>query len=157
MQREGYDPRLTTDQIYFLNSRAGRYELVTEEMYNAFEEGKISLWDEEEKVVWTYLVFWPVTAHSVTTMQQNPLRFVLLVFRQFLHLHFSLNKKNCFWTGFFNLVASCLHNDKLNIWYAIDETVRENYFILLYFDLMVAYRWQNMCTPNLTSKKKKKT
>ncbi len=93
MQREGYDPRLTTDQIYFLNSRAGRYELVTEELYNAFEEGKISLWDEEEKVVWTYLVFWPVTPHSVTTLQQNPLRFVLLVFRQFLHLHFSLKKK----------------------------------------------------------------
>uniref|UniRef100_A0A673FXJ2 Very long-chain fatty acid transport protein n=1 Tax=Sinocyclocheilus rhinocerous TaxID=307959 RepID=A0A673FXJ2_9TELE len=43
LQREGYDPRLTTDQIYFLNSRAGRYELVTEELYNAFEEGRISL------------------------------------------------------------------------------------------------------------------
>ncbi len=91
MQREGYDPRLTADQIYFLNSRAGRYELVTEEVYSAFEEGRISLWDEEEKVVWTYLVFWPVAAHSVTTMQQNQLRFGLLVFRQYLHLHFSLN------------------------------------------------------------------
>uniref|UniRef100_A0A8C2IJ38 Very long-chain fatty acid transport protein n=1 Tax=Cyprinus carpio TaxID=7962 RepID=A0A8C2IJ38_CYPCA len=43
LQREGYDPRLTTDQIYFLNSRAGRYELVTEELYNAFEKGSISL------------------------------------------------------------------------------------------------------------------
>uniref|UniRef100_A0A8C2EHW1 Arachidonate--CoA ligase n=1 Tax=Cyprinus carpio TaxID=7962 RepID=A0A8C2EHW1_CYPCA len=43
LQREGYDPRLTTDQIYFLNSRAGRYELVTEELYNAFEDGSISL------------------------------------------------------------------------------------------------------------------
>uniref|UniRef100_A0A671T369 long-chain-fatty-acid--CoA ligase n=1 Tax=Sinocyclocheilus anshuiensis TaxID=1608454 RepID=A0A671T369_9TELE len=42
-QREGYDPRLTTDQIYFLNSRVGRYELVTEELYNAFEDGSISL------------------------------------------------------------------------------------------------------------------
>uniref|UniRef100_A0A8C1JU28 Very long-chain fatty acid transport protein n=1 Tax=Cyprinus carpio TaxID=7962 RepID=A0A8C1JU28_CYPCA len=43
LQREGYDPRLTTDQIYFLNSRVGRYELVTEELYNAFEKGSISL------------------------------------------------------------------------------------------------------------------
>lgn len=43
LQREGYDPRLTTDQIYFLNSRAGRYELVNEELYNAFEQGRISL------------------------------------------------------------------------------------------------------------------
>ncbi|KAL1278622.1 hypothetical protein QQF64_025295 [Cirrhinus molitorella] len=43
LQREGYDPRLTTDQIYFLNSRAGCYELVTEDLYNAFEEGRISL------------------------------------------------------------------------------------------------------------------
>uniref|UniRef100_A0A672QNF2 long-chain-fatty-acid--CoA ligase n=1 Tax=Sinocyclocheilus grahami TaxID=75366 RepID=A0A672QNF2_SINGR len=43
LQREGYDPRLTTDQIYFLNSRVGRYELVTEELYNAFEDGSISL------------------------------------------------------------------------------------------------------------------
>ncbi|KAK9978115.1 hypothetical protein ABG768_019883 [Culter alburnus] len=43
LQKEGYDPRLTADQIYFLNSRAGRYELVNEELYNAFEEGRISL------------------------------------------------------------------------------------------------------------------
>lgn len=43
LQKEGYDPRLTTDQIYFLNSRAGRYELVNEELYSAFEEGRISL------------------------------------------------------------------------------------------------------------------
>ncbi|XP_073694073.1 long-chain fatty acid transport protein 1a [Garra rufa] len=43
LQREGYDPRLTTDQIYFLNSRAGCYELVSEDLYNALEEGRISL------------------------------------------------------------------------------------------------------------------
>ncbi|XP_051988086.1 long-chain fatty acid transport protein 1-like [Xyrauchen texanus] len=43
LQREGYDPRLTTDQIYVLNSRAGRYELVDEQMFNAFEEGRMSL------------------------------------------------------------------------------------------------------------------
>uniref|UniRef100_A0A672ZV76 Very long-chain fatty acid transport protein n=1 Tax=Sphaeramia orbicularis TaxID=375764 RepID=A0A672ZV76_9TELE len=43
LQREGYDPRLTTDQIYFLNARAGRYEAVEEELYNAITEGKVSL------------------------------------------------------------------------------------------------------------------
>uniref|UniRef100_A0A3P9AM99 Very long-chain fatty acid transport protein n=1 Tax=Esox lucius TaxID=8010 RepID=A0A3P9AM99_ESOLU len=35
LQREGYDPRFSTDQIYFLNSRAGRYETVNEELYSA--------------------------------------------------------------------------------------------------------------------------
>ncbi|XP_065100703.2 long-chain fatty acid transport protein 1a [Paramisgurnus dabryanus] len=43
LQREGFDPRLTTDKIYFLNPRAGRYELMNEDQYNAFEEGRISL------------------------------------------------------------------------------------------------------------------
>ncbi|KAG9337835.1 hypothetical protein JZ751_027486 [Albula glossodonta] len=43
LQREGYDPRLTTDQIYFLNSRAGRYEAVNEELYSAIVEGRLSL------------------------------------------------------------------------------------------------------------------
>uniref|UniRef100_A0A667XXG3 long-chain-fatty-acid--CoA ligase n=1 Tax=Myripristis murdjan TaxID=586833 RepID=A0A667XXG3_9TELE len=43
LQREGYDPRLTTDQIYFLNARAGRYEAVDEELYNAIVEGRMSL------------------------------------------------------------------------------------------------------------------
>lgn len=44
LQREGYDPRLTTDQIYFLNTRAARYEAVDEELYNAIAEGRMSLW-----------------------------------------------------------------------------------------------------------------
>ncbi|TTL72948.1 Long-chain fatty acid transport protein 1 [Bagarius yarrelli] len=43
LQKEGFDPRITADQIYFLNSRAGRYEGVTEEMYNALVEGRIPL------------------------------------------------------------------------------------------------------------------
>lgn len=43
LQREGYDPRLTTDQIYFLNARAARYEAVNEELYNAIAEGRMSL------------------------------------------------------------------------------------------------------------------
>uniref|UniRef100_G3P7E6 Very long-chain fatty acid transport protein n=1 Tax=Gasterosteus aculeatus aculeatus TaxID=481459 RepID=G3P7E6_GASAC len=43
LQREGYDPRLTTDQIYFLNSRAACYEAVDEELYNAITEGRVSL------------------------------------------------------------------------------------------------------------------
>lgn len=43
LQREGYDPRLTTDQIYFLNTRAAHYEAVDEELYNAIAEGRMSL------------------------------------------------------------------------------------------------------------------
>ncbi|KAM3598443.1 uncharacterized protein V6R79_018075 [Siganus canaliculatus] len=43
LQREGYDPRLTTDQIYFLNARAARYEAVDEELYNAIVEGRMFL------------------------------------------------------------------------------------------------------------------
>lgn len=43
LQREGYDPRLTTDQIYFLNARAACYEAVNEELYNAIAEGRMSL------------------------------------------------------------------------------------------------------------------
>uniref|UniRef100_A0A3B3ZPY2 long-chain-fatty-acid--CoA ligase n=1 Tax=Periophthalmus magnuspinnatus TaxID=409849 RepID=A0A3B3ZPY2_9GOBI len=43
LQREGYDPRHTTDQIYFLNSRAARYEVVDEQLYNAITEGNVSL------------------------------------------------------------------------------------------------------------------
>lgn len=43
LQREGYDPRLTTDQIFFLNSRAACYQVVDEELYNALAEGRMSL------------------------------------------------------------------------------------------------------------------
>ncbi|KAJ8345314.1 hypothetical protein SKAU_G00295070 [Synaphobranchus kaupii] len=43
LQREGYDPRLTNDRIYFLNSRAGRYEAVNEKLYSAIVEGRVSL------------------------------------------------------------------------------------------------------------------
>ncbi|XP_041719855.2 long-chain fatty acid transport protein 1-like [Coregonus clupeaformis] len=42
-QREGYDPRISTDQIYFLNSRAGRYEAVNEELHSAIVEGRMAL------------------------------------------------------------------------------------------------------------------
>lgn len=43
LQKEGFDPRITADRIFFLNSRAGRYEAVTEEMYNALVEGRVPL------------------------------------------------------------------------------------------------------------------
>uniref|UniRef100_A0A8B9J522 Arachidonate--CoA ligase n=1 Tax=Astyanax mexicanus TaxID=7994 RepID=A0A8B9J522_ASTMX len=43
LQKEGYDPRITADQIYFLNSRAGRYEVVNEELFSALEGGRVSL------------------------------------------------------------------------------------------------------------------
>uniref|UniRef100_A0AAQ6AAN0 long-chain-fatty-acid--CoA ligase n=1 Tax=Amphiprion ocellaris TaxID=80972 RepID=A0AAQ6AAN0_AMPOC len=43
LQREGYKPQETSEKIYFLNSRAGCYEAVTDELYNAIMEGKASL------------------------------------------------------------------------------------------------------------------
>uniref|UniRef100_A0A8C5CGP7 long-chain-fatty-acid--CoA ligase n=1 Tax=Gadus morhua TaxID=8049 RepID=A0A8C5CGP7_GADMO len=43
LQKEGFDPRLTTDQIYFLNSRAGHYQRVDEELYGALLDGRMSL------------------------------------------------------------------------------------------------------------------
>lgn len=43
LQREGFDPRHTTDQIYFLNSRAGQYQRVDGELYGALLDGRMSL------------------------------------------------------------------------------------------------------------------
>ncbi|KAI5620920.1 long-chain fatty acid transport protein 1, partial [Silurus asotus] len=43
LQKEGFNPHITSDRIYFLNSRAGRYEAVTGEMYNALVEARIPL------------------------------------------------------------------------------------------------------------------
>ncbi|XP_072240575.1 long-chain fatty acid transport protein 1-like [Leuresthes tenuis] len=43
LQREGYKPQDTREKICFLNSRAGCYEAVTDELYNAIKEGKVSL------------------------------------------------------------------------------------------------------------------
>ncbi|XP_024115181.1 long-chain fatty acid transport protein 1 [Oryzias melastigma] len=43
LQKEGYKPNETSDRIYFLNGRAERYEPVTEELYEAINEGKVSL------------------------------------------------------------------------------------------------------------------
>lgn len=46
LQKEGYKPQDKSEKIYFLNSRAGCYKLVTEELYEAIVKGKVSLWDE---------------------------------------------------------------------------------------------------------------
>lgn len=43
LQREGFDPRLTDDQILFLNARAACYDTVDEALYNAIVEGRMSL------------------------------------------------------------------------------------------------------------------
>uniref|UniRef100_A0A3B4FJ94 Long-chain-fatty-acid--CoA ligase n=1 Tax=Pundamilia nyererei TaxID=303518 RepID=A0A3B4FJ94_9CICH len=43
LQREGFDPRLTNDKIYFLNTRGARYEAMNEELYNTIVEGRMSL------------------------------------------------------------------------------------------------------------------
>lgn len=43
LQREGYDPRLTSDQIYVLNARASQYEVVDEELYSAIMDGRMPL------------------------------------------------------------------------------------------------------------------
>uniref|UniRef100_A0A3Q1JI98 Very long-chain fatty acid transport protein n=1 Tax=Anabas testudineus TaxID=64144 RepID=A0A3Q1JI98_ANATE len=43
LQREGYKPQDSSDKIYFLNGRAGCYEAVTDELFNAIMEGKVRL------------------------------------------------------------------------------------------------------------------
>lgn len=43
LQKEGYKPQNSSEKIYFLNSHAGHYESVTEELYDAINEGKVSL------------------------------------------------------------------------------------------------------------------
>ncbi|KAM7393912.1 hypothetical protein PAMP_020748 [Pampus punctatissimus] len=43
LQREGYKPQDSSEEIYFLNSRAGRYEAVTDELYKAIREGRVCL------------------------------------------------------------------------------------------------------------------
>ncbi len=45
LQREGYKPQDSSEKIYFLNSRAERYEDVTDELYEAIMEGRVCLWD----------------------------------------------------------------------------------------------------------------
>ncbi|KAM9792943.1 long-chain fatty acid transport protein 1-like [Neosynchiropus ocellatus] len=43
MQREGFKPQTSTDVIYFLNSRSGRYEVVTDELYDKIIKGHMFL------------------------------------------------------------------------------------------------------------------
>ncbi|XP_040893191.1 long-chain fatty acid transport protein 1-like [Toxotes jaculatrix] len=43
LRKEGYKPQDPSESIYFLNSRAGRYEAVTDELLNAIMEGKVHL------------------------------------------------------------------------------------------------------------------
>ncbi|XP_061577233.1 long-chain fatty acid transport protein 1-like isoform X2 [Cololabis saira] len=43
LQSEGYKPQDTSEKIYFLNSRAGCYEVVTDDLYEAIKEGKVFL------------------------------------------------------------------------------------------------------------------
>ncbi|XP_075946886.1 long-chain fatty acid transport protein 1-like [Anarhichas minor] len=43
LQREGYKPQDSSEKIYFLNGRAGRYEAVTDELHNAIMEGRVCL------------------------------------------------------------------------------------------------------------------
>ena len=44
LQREGYKPQESREDMYFLNSRAGSYEPVTDELYSAIMEGEVCLW-----------------------------------------------------------------------------------------------------------------
>lgn len=43
VQREGYKPKDSLEEIYFLNSCAGHYEAVTDELYSAIMEGRVCL------------------------------------------------------------------------------------------------------------------
>eukprot|EP00064_Thunnus_orientalis_P021040 superscaffoldBa00006145_g21194 len=43
LHREGFKPQDSSEKIYFLNSRAGRYEAVTDELYSDVMEGRVCL------------------------------------------------------------------------------------------------------------------
>ncbi|KAF7654930.1 hypothetical protein LDENG_00063290 [Lucifuga dentata] len=43
LQREGFDPQHSREKIYFLNSRAGRYEVVTHDLNTDIIEGRVCL------------------------------------------------------------------------------------------------------------------
>ncbi|KAM4604400.1 long-chain fatty acid transport protein 1-like isoform 1-T2 [Polymixia lowei] len=43
LRKEGYNPQHSTDRIYFLNSRAGRYEALSQELCTDITEGRVSL------------------------------------------------------------------------------------------------------------------
>ncbi|XP_051241498.1 long-chain fatty acid transport protein 1 isoform X1 [Dicentrarchus labrax] len=43
LQREGYKPQDSSEKIYFLDSRAGRYEAVTDGLYSAIIKGRVCL------------------------------------------------------------------------------------------------------------------
>ncbi|CAJ1053200.1 long-chain fatty acid transport protein 1-like [Xyrichtys novacula] len=43
LQREGYKPQDSSEKVYFLNSRAGCYEAVTDDLFNDIVEGRVSL------------------------------------------------------------------------------------------------------------------
>ncbi|XP_059191959.1 long-chain fatty acid transport protein 1-like isoform X2 [Centropristis striata] len=43
LQREEYKPQDSSENIYFLNSRGGRYEAVTDELYDDIMEGRVCL------------------------------------------------------------------------------------------------------------------
>lgn len=43
LQREGFKPHDQGEKVYFLNSCAGRYDAVTDELYSAILEGRVYL------------------------------------------------------------------------------------------------------------------
>ncbi|XP_054636177.1 long-chain fatty acid transport protein 1-like isoform X2 [Dunckerocampus dactyliophorus] len=43
LQKEGYKPQNSEEKIYFLNSRVGSYEAVTDELFDAIMEGRVRL------------------------------------------------------------------------------------------------------------------
>ncbi|XP_077382358.1 long-chain fatty acid transport protein 1a [Festucalex cinctus] len=43
LQKEGFDPRFTSDRIYFLNIKVGRYIAINDELFAAIKEGRVNL------------------------------------------------------------------------------------------------------------------
>lgn len=43
LQREGFKPHDDGEKVYFLNSCAGRYDAVTDELYSAIMEERVHL------------------------------------------------------------------------------------------------------------------
>lgn len=44
LQREGYNPRFTSDRLYFLNVKIGRYVAIDDELFVSIMEARVHLW-----------------------------------------------------------------------------------------------------------------
>lgn len=41
LQKEGYDPKVVSDKIYYMNNKSGEYELLTVELFDKIQKNEI--------------------------------------------------------------------------------------------------------------------